>query len=257
MTNALEFLLGPQVHDARDRRVFGVVTATVRRLGDQGEYFLEYLSMGDGSQESAPARMMTPMAGADRGMHFFPEVGDEVVVAFELGDTNRPIILGAVWNNDSTAPGQAQESSRNDIRTIVSRSGHELTFDDSPGQEKVLVKTKGGHQILLDDLPMTGKVEITTAGGHQILLDDTPPGKVVIANSIGCKLTLDGAGGTATLESPLMLTLKSQIITIEGLSIVLKTTGSVSSSMVIIDGKPFGVHQHLTAPINPSGPVVP
>ena len=37
----------------------------------------------------------------------------------------------------------------------------------------------------------------------------------------------------------------------------LKTTGVVTGSMVTIEGKPFGVHQHTFCPTNPSGPVVP
>jgi uncharacterized protein involved in type VI secretion and phage assembly len=32
------------------------------------------------------ARVATPMAGKDRGIYFIPEVGDEVLVAFERGD---------------------------------------------------------------------------------------------------------------------------------------------------------------------------
>ena len=169
MTDPLTWLMGPQVDDARERRVFGLVTARVMRIGDHGEYFLRYLSLGE-DEESAPARVMAPMAGDRRGMHFFPEVDDEVVVAFENGNTNYPIILGAVWNNETPPPDQAQEGSSNDIRTIVTRSGHELTFDDTPGAEKVLLKTQGGHQILLDDKPPQGKVEVTTAGGHTLLI---------------------------------------------------------------------------------------
>ena len=190
-------------------------------------------------------------------MHFFPEVDDEVVVAFELGNTNLPIILGGVWNRETPPPPQAREGATNDVRTIVTRSGHELTFDDTPGEEKILLKTQGGHRILLDDKPNLGKIEITTTGGHRLLMDDTPAGKIELSDSSGCSLKLDSAGGQMTIQAPLTLTLKSQIISLEGTSIALKTTGSVPSSLVTIDGKPFGLHQHLAAPIGPSGPVVP
>ena len=37
-------------------------------------------------EESAWARMATPSGGNARGWFFLPEVGDEVLVAFELGD---------------------------------------------------------------------------------------------------------------------------------------------------------------------------
>lgn len=253
----LDTVLSERTTAARERRVQGLVTAKVKSINDGGVYLLEYLTMGDDDQQSAPARVMMPMAGAQRGMHFLPEIGDEVVVAFELGDTSLPIILGGVWNSEAPAPDQAQEGPDNNIRTIVSRAGHELTFDDTAGAELVRIKTNGGHEILLDDAPGQGKVKITTANGHALLLDDTPPGKVELATAGGNKLTLSDAGGQATLESPMLLTIKSQVITLEATAITLKTTGQVTSSMVTIDGKPFGLHQHTFAPVNPSGPVMP
>lgn len=253
----LATLVSRETRDARERRVYGVVTAIVRRIEDGGHYYLDYLSMGSGTQESATARVMMPMAGADRGMHFFPEVGDEVVVAFENGDTNLPIVIGAVWNRDSPPPPQAEQSASNDHRTIVSRSGHELTFDDSPAGEKILVTSQGGHQVVLDDRPGGGKIELRTAMGHSLVLDDTPPGQVRLATAGGCTLSLSDAGGQVSVEAPAMLTIRGQLVNIEGAAINIRTTGVVTSSAVVIDGKPFGLHQHLTSPVNPSGPVVP
>jgi phage baseplate assembly protein gpV len=257
VTDPLAALVGRDIRDARDRRVYGVVTALVRRIEDGGRYYLNYLSMGASSQDSAPARVLMPMAGDGRGMHFFPEVGDEVVVAFEAGDTNLPVVIGAVWNRDSPPPSQAAESESNDHRTIVSRSGHELTFDDSAGAEKVLVKSKSGHQLVLDDHPGTGKIEIRTANGASLVLDDAPPGQISLTTAGGCKLNLSDAGGRVSVEAPAILSLKGQIIEIEGTAITLKTTGSVTASAVVVDGKPFGLHQHTLCPVNPSGPVVP
>lgn len=252
----LAVLLAPETRDARQRRVFGIVTAIVRRIEDGGRYFLEYLTMTDGTQNSAPARVMMPMTGEERGMHFLPEVGDEVVVAFENGDTNLPVILGGVWNADSPPPGQARQSAANDRRTIVSRSGHELTFDDSPGAEQVVVRTQGGHEIVLDDTPGTGSVTVTSAGGHAVTLDDTPPGSVEVRTAGGCKVTASDAGGQLTLEAPTILSLKSQMIRLEATSIMMQTTGSLTASMVLVEGRPFGTHMHTFCPINPSGPVV-
>src|SRR5215475_3995952 len=119
--NALQALLAPQTEQARKRFVRGIVTAKVRSREDDGTYRLDYLTMGD-DEASAPARVMMPMAGGKRGTYFFPEPGDEVVVAFELGDTNLPVILGAVWNQDDHPPDQADPSTDNNVRTIVSRS---------------------------------------------------------------------------------------------------------------------------------------
>jgi Type VI secretion system/phage-baseplate injector OB domain len=70
----------------------------------------EYIQSGFGfeasgrREETSWARMMTPHAGADRGFLFLPEIGDEVLIAFEDGNPERPIILGSLWNAVDQAP---------------------------------------------------------------------------------------------------------------------------------------------------------
>src|SRR5262249_2029841 len=43
-------------------------------------------------------RVATPWAGKQWGFQFLPRVGQEVVVAFEEGDPDKPIIVGSVYN---------------------------------------------------------------------------------------------------------------------------------------------------------------
>jgi uncharacterized protein involved in type VI secretion and phage assembly len=184
---------------------------------------------------------MMPMAGDKRGFYALPEKGDEVVVAFELGDTNLPIILGGVWNSQSQPPDQAKPSPDNDIRTFVSRSGHELTFDDTKGAEMVTLKTQGGHEITLSDKPGQGKITLKTKLGVSVEMDD-------VAQQIKLSAPL-----MVQIESPVAIALKAQ-------TIQLTTTGSVTGSMVIIDGKPFGVHFHTPFTVvatGGTGPVAP
>lgn len=256
--DALHELMAPQTQQSRRQLVQGLVTAKVRGREDDGTYRLDYLTMGT-DEPSAAARVMMPMAGGKRGTYFFPEPGDEVVVAFESGDTNLPVILGAVWNNNDRPPAQAKASADNNVRTIVSRSGHELTLDDTPGAEKVTLRTQGGHTLTLDDQPAGPKISLATTMGRTLVLDDTPPGQVSVSTPAGVQITLSDAGGMLTLAAPLQISLQSSVISMQASLITLTTTGSPTASMVTIDTVPFGLHMHTppTLPTGTTGPVAP
>jgi phage baseplate assembly protein gpV len=256
--DAIEGLMAAELARARQCPIFGVVTGIVTRINEDNTYEVRYLSMGD-DEPSSPARVMMPMAGAGRGAYFHPLVGDEVVIAFEGGDVSLPIILGAVWNENDAYPGQARPSPDNDVRTIVSRSGHELTFDDAAGRGKVTLKTQSGHTVELDDTQGRGKVTITSAGGRRIELDDTPAGSVAIATPGGVELRMQDAGGQLSIRAPTRISLESTLISMRAATITLATTGTPKTSLVTIDGLPFGVHTHynpaMTSPL--TGPVLP
>jgi phage baseplate assembly protein gpV len=251
--------LWPQTFQNREQPVHGVVTARVVRIEADGAYRLRFHGMNgqDDDDYSAPARVMMPMAGARRGIHFLPEVGDEVVVGFQVGNTNNPIILGAVWNRDDRPPDQANESPDNHIRTIVSRSGHELTFDDTPGAEKVTLRSNRGHEVVLDDAPGAPGLTVSSAGGRRVVLDDTPPGGISL-ETLMCRLTLSDAGGEISLNATARISLNAPVIELNGFGV---TIGSGAGSSVI-DGLPFMLHRHTNTMVDPnplstSGPVSP
>jgi uncharacterized protein involved in type VI secretion and phage assembly len=220
-------VLRPQTSQNREQHVASVVTAIVERIEDDGTCRLRFFGMNpeeDGDDLSSAARVMMPMAGNRRGMHFFPERGDEVVVGFHDGDTSTPIILGAVWNNVSRPPDQAQESAENHHRTIVSRSGHELTFDDTPGSEKVTVKSQGGHTIELDDAPGRSKVTVSSQGGaRSVVLDDTPPGGISIQTPT-CQITMREPG-VISIQSTISIAIDAPVVTINGIPFLLHHHG--------------------------------
>jgi uncharacterized protein involved in type VI secretion and phage assembly len=156
----------------RTQPQLGIAFAEVTGVRDDGHYTLSYLS-GNHEAPSAPARVSTFMAGPKRGAYFMPEIGDEVVVGFELGDLNRPVILGALWNDVDPVPPGVDASPSNNIRSITSRAGHQLTFDDSPGGGKIEIKTTGGFEITLED-GASPKISIKTTGSiasSRIVLD--------------------------------------------------------------------------------------
>lgn len=240
MSDVFSRIFAQQSFQSREQRVFGVVTAKVDKVEGDGTYRLKFHGMNaqDDDDHSAPARVMMPMASGQYGMHFFPEQGDEVVVGFHVGDTNTPIILGAVYNKDNKPPSQAKQSSSNDLRTIVSRSGHELTFDDTKGAEKVTIKTQGGHSIVFDDSPTGPKITISSSQGKTVVIDDTPPGQVSVQTPT-CMITM-AEPGAINIQATASINLSAPNITIAATALSLGGGAGAST----VDGVPFSMHTH-------------
>ncbi|MFT3765203.1 MAG: type VI secretion system tip protein TssI/VgrG [Minicystis sp.] len=88
-------------------------------------------------------RAMQAWAGAGWGHQFIPRVGMEVVVVFEGGDPDKPMVLGALYNGTHPPPFLLpQDKTRSGIRTQTSLGGrghNELSFEDRAGAEQIYV----------------------------------------------------------------------------------------------------------------------
>lgn len=133
-------------------RFYGVSIAVVTNIKDPDgvgriKVKFPWLSADD---ESAWARVVTPMAGEDRGFYFLPEVDDEVLVAFEHGDIAFPYIIGSLWNGKDKPP-LKNDDGKNDKRMIKSRSGHKIILDDTKDKEQIIIEDKSGkNKITID-----------------------------------------------------------------------------------------------------------
>ncbi len=210
----------------RSNPVAGIRYAVVKEHTDEG-FILEWLS-GDVDSPSAPARMACFMAGKERGAFFLPEVGDEVVVGFEDGDLDTPVILGALWSEDvDRPPGDADNTASNNTRGIVSRLGHKLIFDDTQGSGKITTKSKGELVIELDDASAGGKITIKTKNNLSIVLDDaagTITAEVNSTNKIEMSstgVTVKGTSITLEADPSNKITIEAGGITVVGTSINL------------------------------------
>jgi uncharacterized protein involved in type VI secretion and phage assembly len=181
-------------------RMSGVVSARVVKHEDwrgMGRVQIKYDWMEDG--RTAWARMTTPSAGGGRGFMFMPEVGDEVLVAFEHGDPERPYVIGALWNGVDSAPRQGfldGETShdvnkgkakmpgdifRNDIKRIVTKSGNRIQFVDVGGKESIVISTPGGQMVqLIDSCPETGGRKMLCLNSPGDIFLNAPEGRVHI-----------------------------------------------------------------------------
>lgn len=194
------------------------------------------------SYESDWARVVQLGAGKNQGATFLPEVGDEVLVGFEMGDPRRPYVLGGLVNKKTQTdfgpvkgppfPPGGQVSpfglgGKVVKRGVVTRTGR-LLFDDDPlptglGAALTLGMNDGKQQLKIDQAK--GSIELTC--------EPAPPTSASPAGTVKIKVnqagTIDieagaagtvniraGAGGSVTIDGGLALTLKGQTVKIQG-----------------------------------------
>jgi uncharacterized protein involved in type VI secretion and phage assembly len=164
--------------------------------------------------ESHWARVLTPMAGAERGLYFLPEVDDEVLVAFEHGQVDFPYVLGALWNGKDKPP-EKNDDGENNKRTIKSRSGHLIRLDDSQDKERIEIVDKTGKNSIVFDASAN---TITLKADSDIILESAR-GKVVIkGQSIEIQSTAQdvtiAAAGKMDLKAGPQLNIKGGLVNI-------------------------------------------
>lgn len=154
-------------------RWYGVAAATVSDNKDPDGHGRVKVKLGwspdggGGQGFIAWARMATLFAGNNRGSWFLPDVGDEVLVAFEQGDPRRPYVLGGLWNGKDSPPESMADG--NKLKVICSRNGVKITLDDNDGQEMIKLETPGGQKLTMKDGP--GTVTIEDSNGNSVKLE--------------------------------------------------------------------------------------
>ncbi len=164
------------------------------------------------------ARLGSFYASNGFGAEFFPEVGDEVVVAFMNGDPRFPVIVGSLYSKKNPPP--VPPDAKNNQKSIVTRS--KLRIDFFEEDQAVEVSTPHGQSVRLDDTAKT--VTIKDRNGNSVTLAEggitidsatkiSMTAKTDISVSAQGKLSLTGTGG----------------VTIDGLTINAKADTSFSA----------------------------
>ncbi|MBE3639603.1 type VI secretion system Vgr family protein [Mangrovicoccus algicola] len=105
-------------------------------------------------------RHMTPWSGRGWGMIHVPRIGQEVVVQFEEGDPDRPLVTGMLYNADTMPPWALDGAkTQSGIRTNSTKGGggfNELMFEDRKGEEQVRLQAERDFtQIVKNDATIT------------------------------------------------------------------------------------------------------
>jgi phage protein D/phage baseplate assembly protein gpV len=205
-----------QVSDAADPEQTGRVRLTFPWLSD--DYVSDW------------ARTVQSGAGKDRGWQVLPEVGDEVLVAFEQGDVRRPTVIGGLFNGVDTMPSGPVDlvdggTGRINRRSMVSRLGHRVDLVDASGKEGVRVATTDEKLKLIMDhsgttitLHADGKVVIE--GTQGVTIDSSSANMELKGNQIAIKatggVTVDGGSGAVDVKAGSQLNLTGVSAKLEG-----------------------------------------
>jgi uncharacterized protein involved in type VI secretion and phage assembly len=105
------------------------------------------------------APVASAMSGKNRGAYLMPEVGDEVVIGFDRGQFDHPVVIGFLWNGKDAPP-----STDRRVRIIRSVNGHEIAMYDPPPSEGdsgyIRIQDAHGNQIELSN----GQISIRAIG---------------------------------------------------------------------------------------------
>jgi phage baseplate assembly protein V len=200
--------------ESRPDHVYGVVVGVVTNNQDPDDLYrvkvrFPWLS---NEEESNWARVAASMAGNGRGTYFLPEVGDELLVAFEHGSVDHPIVLGSLWNGKDRAP-ESNSDSENNHRTIRSRSGHVIRLNDKGGGETIeIIDKTGDNRVVISAADNTitveavgditinsarGKIKLSAVG---IELDSRAGVEIKAAQSMDLKATAQVTVKGATIN---------------------------------------------------------
>jgi phage protein D/phage baseplate assembly protein gpV len=176
------------------------------------------------------ARTVQAGAGKDRGWQVVPEVGDEVLVAFEQGDFRQPVVIGGLFNGMDTMPQGPVDlvdggTGRINRRSMVSRLGHRVDLVDASGKEGVRVSTTDEKLKLIMDhsgttITLHADGNVVIEGTQGVTIDSASANMELKGNQIALKatggITVDGGGGAVDVKAGSQLSLTGVSAKLEG-----------------------------------------
>lgn len=227
--SSLVDLLGPSPNTSADRLSAGLTPAVVTANNDPDELGRVKVSLkviGD-THESDWARVVQQGAGSERGWMILPEIDDEVMVGFENGDLNRPIVLGGVANSVDKPPTDLAGLVVSDAvatRSFTSRTGHVLVFSEEGGDADGITIKHSDKKLIFN----LDKEKVELLGNGQPVTIENGTSKITV-NKDGIEIEADkitmkskaamtiGAGGSLDAKATANLTL-------EGVGVAVKAS---------------------------------
>jgi type VI secretion system secreted protein VgrG len=222
------------------------------------------------ANSSCWVRVATLMGGKQWGMIHIPRIGQEVIVAFEEGDPDQPIIVGMVFNSDQMPPYALPDNkTQSGFKTRSSPGGgaedfNELRFEDKKGSEEIYVHAQKDYNLVVEnnqslkvgnpqapDGSQTTEVykdrtETVKTGNEKLTVETGNRDITVTAGDDSKKVT----AGTSKTEAGTAIELKvggnsikidQSGITISGIKITIEGTAQVKATSPLTEVSSSGV----------------
>jgi phage protein D len=218
----------------RDRPAHGLVIGQVSDVNDpenQARVKVTFPWLSD-DYVSGWARTVHAGAGKDRGWHVLPEVGDEVLVGFEQGAVDRPVVVGGLYNGVDTPPTGPvpvidSGTGQVDRRSMVSRKGHRIDLVDAANGDGIRLQSLDDKLTLIMDQSQTSITlradgTVTIEGSKGITIDAKQADLALKGKKIDFQATsgvnLNGGQGSVDVAANGSIGLKGISVSIEGSS---------------------------------------
>lgn len=238
-----------------EERLFGLsVGVVVENYSDKmpGRICVAIPVRDENANELKWAKVAFPSGGAGWGHYFLPEKQDQVLLAFENGNIEKPYIVGCIpRDNDKFLKGAADEN--NTYKKIQTRNGSCIIFEDGDSQEgakkdRITVTTGDKqHSLILDnenkkmlisDKEKNCRIEMKTEDGQ---IEVKAAKKLVIKVGDSITIQMNGDSGAIQVDA-------QKLVVKAGKSAVIETDGSLKLS-----GKQFTAESASALKLESSG----
>ncbi|NJM79742.1 MAG: hypothetical protein HC854_09165 [Flavobacterium sp.] len=156
-------------------------------------------------------RVTTPYAGKGKGFHVLPEIGEEVLVDFEGGNAEKPVVIGTMFHG---AGKSGHGGSGNFMKGFQTATGNRLQMDDNKGS--IYLSDQGTANMLFDgagnattNANATNTINVGKGDGSVMKMDSdgniTLDGKTSLTITIGSSKLEMKEDGTITFNGKILL----------------------------------------------------
>lgn len=218
--------------NVEDKKFYSVTTGLVRNNWDEkhpGMVRAEYFLGAEGKNVTGWMPVASPYASQECGMYALPEIGSEVIIAFNMGDGNCPIVIGCLWNQKNSLP-KKTAAEGNTIKRFRTKGGCEVVFREEKEKEAIELSTPAGLRLCIEDEKKTIAIEdkdkkngilLKAEEGSVKLFADK---KMVLEVGGKAMVTLDGSAGAVTVKGDDVKEEASKSYTVKGQNVKLEGT---------------------------------